>query len=263
MPLEDYSDVPMDLGVPNLEPEPTVQTDNMPLEDFSDVPMDLGVPKLEQETAVQRPLSYDTYRHQQSTLKDESQPSGVHLLQDDTLGQGSDYSGRPDEAARVSSMMAERPLKKPRGGRGPTLDWDSQRPTIKRFYVDQDMTLDATMREMEKRGFKARQVLATPSLMSLILLIRASKRKYKDMFKEWGMEKILSSTHARFMKRKAQQRQNESNKRTGFIFRGKPVPEHKYERPPGVDVDDEFEIPAGRYFFISLFNLLLTYTSNS
>ena len=105
------------------------------------------------ESATNEQLLHEQNQHHQSFQHQYSGtlPPFQTVQSEEARGQ----LGRPAASVAMSPVIAEGSNRKRRGGRKPALDWDSQRQTIKSLYVDQGMSLNATMREMAGMGFEA------------------------------------------------------------------------------------------------------------
>ena len=60
------------------------------------------------------------------------------------------------EAQEQPALVAVRPHPAPRRAKSQHLDWDTHKPTIKSFYIDQNKSLLETMQAMDEQySFKA------------------------------------------------------------------------------------------------------------
>lgn len=62
-----------------------------------------------------------------------------------------------------------------------------------------------------------------------------SKRKFNAMLKQWNLAKNLTSSNARFMRKKVEQRRDGFNKDTEFLLMKRPIPKDKYMRSTPTD----------------------------
>jgi hypothetical protein len=111
-------------------------------------------------------------------------------------------------------------------------DWEDMRPNIARLY--DSGTLESVIRSMrEEYGFEA-----TP-------------KQYKDRIRKWGLNKNIQQDEMEAMIRKRQERESESNKKTAFRIRGRPVDEEKIERymrdhPKQLPINDHIDMDIDR-----------------
>ncbi|KAH7327108.1 hypothetical protein BKA65DRAFT_62385 [Rhexocercosporidium sp. MPI-PUGE-AT-0058] len=90
--------------------------------------------------------------------------------------------------------------------------WNFHKDEIRRIYIEEDRTLQVTMRMIEERyGFKA------------------SPRKWKMKLKEWNFEKYFPSAVMSFAVAKTEKRKNEENKDTIFYHGDSLIPSEKIE----------------------------------
>lgn len=106
------------------------------------------------ESASSEPLTQDQMQSF-TAFNDENYEAAYVQLAEEPVEDGSQRK-RYAESMEVSPTPGDPAPKKRRGGRKPALDWESQKATIKSFYIDQDLTLNDTMQKMADMGFEAR-----------------------------------------------------------------------------------------------------------
>ncbi|KAH7379810.1 hypothetical protein BKA64DRAFT_749969 [Cadophora sp. MPI-SDFR-AT-0126] len=90
--------------------------------------------------------------------------------------------------------------------------WNFHKDEIRRIYIEEDRTLQVTMRMIEEKyGFKA------------------SPRKWKMKLKEWNFEKYFPSAIMSFAVAKKEKRKNEEGKDTIFYHGESKIPSEKIE----------------------------------
>ncbi|PVH83906.1 hypothetical protein DL98DRAFT_569298 [Cadophora sp. DSE1049] len=90
--------------------------------------------------------------------------------------------------------------------------WNFHKDEIRRIYIEEDRTLQVTMRMIEEKyGFKA------------------SPRKWKMKLKEWNFEKYFPSAIMSFAVAKTEKRKNEEGKDTIFYHGDSKIPSEKIE----------------------------------
>ncbi|KAL2060740.1 hypothetical protein VTL71DRAFT_9382 [Oculimacula yallundae] len=90
--------------------------------------------------------------------------------------------------------------------------WNFHKDEIRRIYIEEDRTLQVTMRMIEdKYGFKA------------------SPRKWKMKLKEWNFEKYFPATIMSFAVAKTEKRKNDEGKETIFYHGDSLIPSEKIE----------------------------------
>jgi hypothetical protein len=78
-----------------------------------------------------------------------------------------------------------------------------------------------------------------------------SPKQYKDRIRKWGLNKNIQQDEMEAMIRKRQERESESNKKTAFRIRGRPVDEEKIERymrdhPKQLPINDHIDMDIDR-----------------
>ncbi|KAL9622637.1 MAG: hypothetical protein Q9160_002947 [Pyrenula sp. 1 TL-2023] len=85
-------------------------------------------------------------------------------------------------------------------------EWGQHKDLIERLYLDEDKSVEETMRYLqEEGGFKV------------------GKRKFKSQLKEWGFEKNIKSSFMQLMLAKATKRKLEEDKDTKFRYKGRDI----------------------------------------
>src|SRR2546423_353010 len=85
-------------------------------------------------------------------------------------------------------------------------EWEQQKELIERLYLDEDKTVEETMRYLkDEKGFIV------------------GERKFKMQLKEWGFEKNIRSSVMQLMLAKATKRKFEEDKDTKFRYKGRDI----------------------------------------
>ncbi|ERF73126.1 hypothetical protein EPUS_09124 [Endocarpon pusillum Z07020] len=85
-------------------------------------------------------------------------------------------------------------------------EWEQQKELIERLYLDEDKTVEETMRYLkEKQGFVA------------------GERKLKTQLKNWGFDKNIRSSVMQLMLAKATKRKFDEDKDTKFRYKGRDI----------------------------------------
>jgi hypothetical protein len=87
-----------------------------------------------------------------------------------------------------------------------TQEWEQQKELIEKLYLDEDKTVEETMRYLkDKKGFIV------------------GERKFKMQLKEWGFDKNIKSSVMQLMLAKATKRKFEEDKGTKFRYKGRDI----------------------------------------
>jgi hypothetical protein len=85
-------------------------------------------------------------------------------------------------------------------------EWEQQKELIERLYLDEDKTVEETMRYLkDEKGFIV------------------GERKFKMQLKEWGFDKNIRSSVMQLMLSKATKRKFEEDKDTKFRYKGRDI----------------------------------------
>jgi hypothetical protein len=85
-------------------------------------------------------------------------------------------------------------------------EWEHQKALIERLYLDEDKTVEETMRYLkDEKNFVV------------------GERKFKMQLKEWGFDKNIKSSVMQLMLAKATKRKLEEDKDTKFRYKGRDI----------------------------------------
>jgi hypothetical protein len=85
-------------------------------------------------------------------------------------------------------------------------EWEHQKALIERLYLDEDKTVEETMRYLkDEKNFVA------------------GERKFKMQLKDWGFDKNIKSSVMQLMLAKSTKRKLEEDKHTKFRYKGRDI----------------------------------------
>ncbi|KAL8860637.1 MAG: hypothetical protein Q9178_002990 [Gyalolechia marmorata] len=137
-------------------------------------------------------------------------PEMAHEAQVSNSVSMGDYETGPQPGPSIHE--AQRDAGASRRARSEHLDWNEYKNKIKMLYLDQNKSLSETMEAMSKQ-----------------YSFNASKKLYKNKFKEWDWQKNLSTDTAQKMMEKSKRRKLEHNKDTVFSYGGRVWDSHRVE----------------------------------
>ncbi|KAK0114782.1 hypothetical protein ONS95_014264 [Cadophora gregata] len=121
-------------------------------------------------------------------------------LQVEDAGEGSSSAAEHDQSFEMNAPPQPAMLQRTKY-RG--LDWDAHKNQIKSLYLEGQKNLQETMEIMkDQHDFDA------------------SKKLYKEKFKQWGWQKNLPGDYAQWMAVKANMRETQAGKDTDFLYGG-------------------------------------------